>query len=140
MLDLCRWLIDENSNPLPILYADASKNSRSADYPLDVTVSCESSSGIELVARADLSTEDAPIIEIAAEHRYVQGRSKTLRNQFSADGDDIEYPLLFSEFLHKIKTNQIERDYLNGVLATHSDLIKARELALPHDDKLSNIS
>ena len=140
MLDLCRWLIDENSNPLPILYANASKNSSSADYPLDVTVSCESSNGIELMARADLSTTEEPGIEIAAEHRHVQGRSKTLRKQFPADDDDIEYPLLFAEFLHSVKTNQIERNYLNGVLATHGDLMKARELALLHNDKLSNIS
>lgn len=138
MLDLCRWLIDENSNPLPILYANASKISSSADYPLDVTVSCESTSGIELVARADLSTGEDPQIEIAADYRCLNGRPKSQLKQFSAAGDDTEYPLLFSEFLGRAKTNKIDRDYLAGVLATHSDLIKARELALRDAGELIN--
>ncbi len=129
MLDLCRWLASAHLQPLRRLAADAEHIDSSADYPLNVSMSGFLPDGTELVASTDLRGDQPSKIDIAIDYDSIDVTDRSIRHVVAATDEEIEYKNMISAFVEAAKSNTANSSYLSEVLATHRELINARNIA-----------
>ena len=126
-LDLVRWLSDAQGEALSNFTACAEYQNHSADFPLCVSLTGTLSSGIEIVAVADLRGDSEFDLKLVIEAESGIYPDPSLPHPKFED-EEIEYKALIHHFVQAVKHSTWDRSEIDEILQTHRELIMAQEL------------
>jgi len=126
-LDLVRWLSGAQGEALSNFSAIAEHRSHSADFPLYVSLSGTLSTGIEVIAGADLRGDSEFDLKLVVEAESGAYPDSSLPPPKFED-EEIEYKALIHHFVQAVKHRTWDRSEIVETLQTHRELIMAQEL------------
>jgi len=130
-LDLVRWLVDAQGKPLSHLRAHAATLDTSSDFPLEVSLSGNLSSGPQIVAGADLRG-DGPFrldLQVQAEKGQYPDSSLPSPGPEEEHAAEFEYQGLITDFIQAAFRGEPNFGEVFEFFQSHRDLIQAREVA-----------
>ena len=129
VLDLARWLVRADGEPMAELRAWTDGLGEGADYPLRATVNgCLH--GMQLKATADTRGNLPSRLDVRAWHC---NGSAPHHVSLDATHEMIEYGALVRDFVEATATHRIDQEVVTEYLQTHRELLQARELATQPD-------
>lgn len=130
-LDLARWLSGARGEPLGGLRATSGFRDKSADFPLEASLSGMLPEGVEIVAGSDLRG-DAPFrLDLTIDAERGQYPDPTLPGPRPTDEDaaGAEYGAMMAAFVERAEAGASSPDEVKELIQSHRDLLDARALA-----------